>query len=127
MWSGNEVINKIIVNALSAFITLAVGAIAWFSKDTVLELRNVQIQQAGMTVQLLETNNNLERTNAVLEKQEIKGSVIVASGSNKGAEVEVLYVEPFVNPTCIQDSGTANSGAKRAAKELRHSQELGLA
>ena len=29
-----------------------------------------------------------------LEKQEIKGSVIVASGNNKGAEVEVLDAEP---------------------------------
>ena len=72
MWSGNEVINKIIVNILSAFITLAVGAIAWFSKDTVVELRNVQIQQAGMNIKLTETNKNLEKTNLTLEKQETR-------------------------------------------------------
>ena len=68
-----------------------------------------------------------ERMRNFLEKQEIKGSVIVASGSNKGAEVEVLDAEPFVSPTCIQDSESGNSGARRAAKALRRSQELGLA
>ena len=68
-----------------------------------------------------------ERMRIFLEKQEIKGSVIVASGSNKGAETEMLDAEPFVSPTCIQDSEPADSGARRAAKALRHSQEPGLA
>jgi len=68
-----------------------------------------------------------ERMRIFLKKQEIKGSVIVASGINKGAEVEVLDAGPFVSPTCIQDSEPANSGAGSAAKAFRHSQEFGLA
>jgi len=41
-----------------------------------------------------ESDSIAERMRIFLEKQEIKGRVIVASGSNKGAEVEVLDAEP---------------------------------
>lgn len=62
-----------------------------------------------------ESDSIAERMRIFLEKQEIKGRVIVASGSNKGAEVEVLDAEP------------ANFGQDVLEKAFRHPQKLGLA
>jgi peptidoglycan hydrolase CwlO-like protein len=90
MWSDNVIFNKIVNIFLSAFVTLTLGAIAWLSKDQVTELRNVQIQQAGMTVELREANKNIEKTNTTLEKQENKISSVMQKQDRQHNQITLI-------------------------------------
>ena len=71
----------------------------------------------GLTSQE-QSDSIAERMRIFLEKQRIEGSVIVASGRNSGAEVEVLDAEPIMNFTCVQDFESTHYGARREYKSV---------
>lgn len=86
MYTDNAMINKFLVWLVTFLMTTMVGAIAWFSRDQVIELRAVQLKQAETTVELKATNQNLNKTEnkleAVMDKQDRQHWQIINLESN---------------------------------------------